>query len=102
MLLNHVVRSGVDQDPEAAPDEVKHAAGGGYADPDGVHATTSGGEAGNPGLADHTVALALAQVQQARIYPVTTSKVRGSKFSEWHYICSSKRSRSLLSDRSSP
>ena len=50
VLLHHVARPGVDQEHEAAQDEVEHAAGGGQADADGsVQAPASGSEAGDRG-----------------------------------------------------
>ena len=60
VLLHHDARPGVDQEHEAAQDEVKHAAGDGQADADGVQAPASDSEAGDRGRADHAVGLAVA------------------------------------------
>ena len=61
-VLHHVARPGVDQEHEAAQDEVERGTGGGQADADGIQAPASGSEAGDRGGADHAVGLVLERV----------------------------------------
>ena len=69
-LLHHVAPPGVDQDHEAAQNEVQHAAGGGQPGAHALQAPASGSETGDRGGADHPEGLAVAvEVEHHRQIP---------------------------------